>query len=236
LTQVVPYPITLPTANSGNVTTELESESKVNEIKMKEIQRALYTKHHDYLCKQLKSNSSMLLKVFPSEIHHPYPLALTCNTIELIEEVTNAMVRGINAVVANYFNDDRFYNRYLKLPPNAVSLLRHVQELPYELGSWRPDMLFPDPNSKSHSKSHSNSKSNSNQENSIDIGIDVDVEFQICEINARYPCNGYYVSFEQNNVMFKERLGLHSGLEAGLDSGFNGYLDDCPVTGVKGAL
>ena len=41
-------------------------------------------------------------------------------------------------------------------------------------GSWRPDILYP--------------------QNDLD-------RFQICEINARFPFNAFYVSHEKNNIL-----------------------------------
>lgn len=180
----------------------------VDDVGVKDKQHLLYLKHHKRLCTQLTSSSSKVLEVFPSEIHHPYPLALTTDLVDLFEEVSGAMFRGINAIVTNYFNDDRFYNRYLKLSTNGVNLLRHVQHLPFHIGSWRPDVLFPDCSSKCCNSQVGGGGG----------------EFQICEINARYSCNAYYISFEQGRAMFEGKSNAKSC----------NYLRGCPVTPVKG--
>ena len=41
-------------------------------------------------------------------------------------------------------------------------------------GSWRPDILYPK---------------------------DEPDNFKVCEINARFPFNGYYASHEKNNIL-----------------------------------
>jgi hypothetical protein len=123
-----------------------------------------------------KSCDGHLLETFPAEIHNPYPIGVTLNSFYIMKRVMGALHRGLQSVVEAYFDDPRLHSSLLCLPDNIVKVLETVKHRPYKIGSWRPDILFPD--------------------KSTDV-------FLVCEINARFPFNGYYVSHAKNVALSK---------------------------------
>jgi len=129
-----------------------------------------YEEDHRELIKELERHGR-LLEVFPPQIHNPYPMGLTLSSFHLLKAVSEALHRGITALVKNYFLDERLHAGNLELSPRAVEILRAVEARPYNIGSWRPDYLFP---------------------------ADDVFSFRVCEINARFPFNAFYASHEKN--------------------------------------
>lgn len=119
-------------------------------------------------------NDGVLLEIFPAEIHNPYPMGITLISFYLMKKVMEVIERGVISIVKNYFHDQRLHELYLPLSSQAQEILHKLQSKEYALGSWRPDILFP--------------------RDSVD-------SFVICEINARYPFNGYYASHFKNSAI-----------------------------------
>jgi hypothetical protein len=116
----------------------------------------------------------VLLEIYPSQIHNPYPIGITLSSFYMMKKVIEVIERAIVSIVKNYFNDHRIHEHYLRLSPQAQEILKKIESQEYSLGSWRPDILFP--------------------KHSLD-------SFVICEINARYPFNGYYASHFKNSAI-----------------------------------
>ena len=96
------------------------------------------------LCKHLRDRcGGKLLEVFPPEIHNPYPIGITLDSFQMMKAASATIHRGIQALVKNYFSDPRLCQGLLQLSPRAQEVLLSVQHLPYNVGSWRPDFLFP---------------------------------------------------------------------------------------------
>ena len=123
---------------------------------------------------KLRSCSGKLLDIFPPEIHNPYPIGITHNDFVIMKKVTSAVHRGLRAVINAYFLDSRLHAMTLNFPAPVMDVLRIIESQPYSIGSWRPDILFPQ---------------------------DGMGEFLICEINARFPFNGYYLSYIKNHAL-----------------------------------
>ncbi|MGI9052977.1 MAG: hypothetical protein ACR2HQ_10065 [Ilumatobacteraceae bacterium] len=109
----------------------------------------------------------------------PYPLTLGAPDAALLDRLYRAIAVGIERVIARYLSDGRL-RRVLALPGPLVELLERVDGLPYRTGALRPDFL-----------------------------IDVDGVAQVCEVNARFPTNGFLCSYYTNEVV--EGLGYLTG-------------------------
>ena len=135
-----------------------------------------YAADHDLMIQLLRSSyDGLFLSIYSPEIHSPYPLGITLNSFYRMRKVSRVLARAIHAIVTNYFKDERLHKSIMELSADAQYLLDQMAHLPYDIGSWRPDLLFP---------------------------ADTDPErFLICEINARFAFNGYYCSHEKNKIL-----------------------------------
>lgn len=79
---------------------------------------------------------------------------------------------------------DRRIQKLICLSETVLSLLHELEKIPYLLGSFRPDFLYA-----------------------------IDGTIKICEINARFPTNGYWISHYLNNII-PSLPYLPSGLNA----------------------
>lgn len=104
---------------------------------------------------------------------NPYPLELSRFDQDEQSQLHKVLFRAINQIVTNYFADERIQST-LSLPKDLLSVLRLAIEHPYRIGSFRPDFL--------HSQKG---------------GI------AICEINARFPTNAFFISHYINNIVDK---------------------------------
>jgi len=120
------------------------------------------------------SCDGLLLDIYPPDIHNPYPIGIPLILFYQMKKVSKIIERGITAVVENYFTDRRLHESFLRLSEHARWLLKLVESQPYKIGSWRPDILFPDECSD---------------------------KFVVCEINARFPFNGFYASHAKNSAI-----------------------------------
>ncbi len=71
----------------------------------------------------------------------PYPVVLSSGMLNQIKVVHEALARGIEAVVENYFKDDAIRNT-LRLPLNVQSLLKQLDGRPYQIGAINPRYLI----------------------------------------------------------------------------------------------
>ncbi|GAB6043125.1 hypothetical protein [Endothiovibrio diazotrophicus] len=95
----------------------------------------------------------------------PYPLRIGAEEAERLQQLRTALHRALVRVVEGYLDDPRLQAR-IRLPDSHLALLGRVRALvgdrPYRIGSFRPDLL-----------------------------LDERGEWRVCEINARFPVNGY---------------------------------------------
>ncbi|CAN5658963.1 MAG: hypothetical protein ACR2HP_09265 [Ilumatobacteraceae bacterium] len=101
----------------------------------------------------------------------PYPVTVAAADVVVLDRLYRAIARAIDAVIEHYFRDERL-RTILSLPPSLVELLRRVDGRPYRLGALRPDFL-----------------------------LDLDGTPQVCEVNARFPTNGFMCSYYTNEVV-----------------------------------
>lgn len=100
----------------------------------------------------------------------PYPLLLDTDELNGFAALRAALDRAIVRVVESYFDDARI-RRILALPQDHLALLARAYRRPYRIGSFRPDLLLDE------------------------AGV-----WRVCEVNARFPVNGYLVSHYINRV------------------------------------
>ncbi len=117
----------------------------------------------------------------------PYPLAVTERDVAVYDRLYAAIATGIEHVVQAYWSDARI-RAILALPPPLLELLARTEGLAYRTGALRPDFL-----------------------------CDADGAFRICEVNARFPTNGFMCSYYTNEAV--------DGLA---------YLAGCPARSVPG--
>ena len=108
-----------------------------------------------------------------TQAFNPYPIELSSFERDEQSQLHKVLFRAINQIVTNYFFDERV-QAILSLPKELLSVLQLAREHPYRVGSFRPDFL--------HSQNG---------------GI------VICEINARFPANAYFISHYINNIVDK---------------------------------
>lgn len=101
----------------------------------------------------------------------PYPVTVASADVVVLDRLYRVIARAIDAVIEHYFHDERL-RAILSLPPPLVELLRRIDGRPYRCGALRPDFL-----------------------------LDLDGEPQVCEVNARFPTNGFICSFYTNEVV-----------------------------------
>ncbi|WP_025146359.1 hypothetical protein [Pedobacter jeongneungensis] len=108
----------------------------------------------------------------------PVPVAVNRKEIARMEELCLVLNKALTSVVNAYFADDRIRAIY-----NFDERLNHILSIanaqPYEVGMYRPDFLQAE-----------------------------DGSIKICEIGARYPINGWMLSYYLNVITEDSRLPL----------------------------
>ena len=135
---------------------------------------AFFEEDSQTLLSAIESHCDGLLDVFERDIHNPSPIGITLSSFLLMKKVTDVVQRAIGSVIKNYFRDSRLHSSVLRIPQRAQEIVKEVFDRPYCIGSWRPDILFPE---------------------------DDLTNFVLCEINARFPFNAFYCSHGKNEVI-----------------------------------
>lgn len=102
---------------------------------------------------------------------NPYPMVLSVKELEHQLRLQECVYRAAEKIARNYLDDKRLQDA-LSLPASAMAILKTVRDLPYKVGSYRLDFLH-----------------------------DTAGGIKLCEINARFPTNGYFISHYINNVV-----------------------------------
>ncbi|MDZ4837593.1 MAG: hypothetical protein SGJ27_27725 [Candidatus Melainabacteria bacterium] len=110
---------------------------------------------------------------------NPYPMVLTQTELEHQARLQRCLLSATELIVESYLTDVRLRS-FLSLPDAAITILESLRNHPYKIGSYRPDFLH-----------------------------DTMGGIKVCEINARFPTNGYIISHYINNVIGE----LHPGLQ-----------------------
>ncbi|WP_442266312.1 hypothetical protein ACSIGC_00945 [Tenacibaculum sp. ZS6-P6] len=99
------------------------------------------------------------------------PLLSTNHQLESYQELTKLLNKALQQIVSNFNKDIRIQQIY-QLDVELVSILKLADSFPYEVGMYRPDIIFDD---KGQAK--------------------------ICEIGCRYPINGWMLSYYITQVL-----------------------------------
>ncbi|PVH93516.1 hypothetical protein DM02DRAFT_541389 [Periconia macrospinosa] len=151
---------------------------------------------------------------WPDQSHFhcsPFPIFLSRSTIAKMGDVAEALSNSISSIIDRWWSESSSELRnIIPLDPKATELLRWLDEpeqraaRPYHrnLGFWRPDFVLEDIHPES-----------SGQQEKPDWPI------KICEINARYACNGFIMGAHVDRYT-RRNLG------AGHVSAYTPKLDD----------
>ena len=105
-----------------------------------------------------------------TQAFNPYPLGIDSDQLALQKRLHLVLHQAINSLVAAYFKDQRL-QAILKLPDRIHAVLKQMEGRPYRIGTYRPDFVH-----------------------------DKNGQIKICEINARFPTNAYFISHYINNI------------------------------------
>jgi hypothetical protein len=92
-------------------------------------------------------------------------VVLTSDYNRQMIRLCSVLNKACNAIVINYFKDDRIRN-YYQLDQELEAILKKADKKVYNQGFYRPDFLY-----------------------------DLNNQAKICEIGARYPLNGWMISY-----------------------------------------
>ncbi|MGZ5051594.1 MAG: hypothetical protein ACXWF8_12160 [Methylobacter sp.] len=106
-----------------------------------------------------------------AERFSPYPLLVEPAELQMFVHLRATLNRAIVEIVDAYGDDPRIAD-IIRLPPPLTSLLGKLRHKPYEVGSFLPDLL-----------------------------LDHAGTWKVCEINARFPVNGYLSSYYINSFI-----------------------------------
>lgn len=126
----------------------------------------------------------------------PYPILITRADLDEFQRLRLLLNTAIRGIVKTYLGDKRI-REIIQLPPDLCEILETMAKRPYRIGSFRPDLL-----------------------------LDQTGQWRICEINARFPLNGYMVStyinsFIANLDYLAQNESAIPGLEQLIDQGLS---------------
>ncbi len=108
----------------------------------------------------------------------PVPVAVNRNEIVRMEKLCQVLNKALTSVVNAYFDDERIRAIY-NFDDRLNNILNIASAQPYEVGMYRPDFLQAE-----------------------------DGSIKICEIGARYPINGWMLSYYLNVISEDSSLPL----------------------------
>ncbi|QXU40944.1 hypothetical protein [Pedobacter sp. D749] len=108
----------------------------------------------------------------------PVPVAVNRGEIVRMEELCQVLNKALTSVVRAYFSDERIRAIY-NFDERLNNILSIANAQPYEVGMYRPDFLQAE-----------------------------DGSIKICEIGARYPINGWMLSYYLNVISEDSSLPL----------------------------
>jgi hypothetical protein len=137
---------------------------------------------------QVKSGAWRLSETLRDELHwkgfylHDFPLVLAESQCQELVKLQGLLREALLKLVPAYYSDERVSRRLLQTEW-AEELLSHLKDEPYETDSLRPDFLY-----------------------------DLEGNPLICEINARFPSNGFLVSHKLNKIASEHYSASLTGL------------------------
>ena len=99
------------------------------------------------------------------------PVVMGQTQFAQLERLTVILAKAFQCIVEHYFDDIRIKNIY-RLDNELEDILRLAYTKPYQIGAFRPDFLH-----------------------------DTSGQLKICEIGARYPLNGWMLSYYANLIV-----------------------------------
>jgi hypothetical protein len=102
---------------------------------------------------------------------YPYPVLLTPTEVHNLLRLQELIYTALQAIVPRYLHDPRLQQR-IPLSPWARELFTELDGTPYHPGALRPDFL-----------------------------IRPDDSVQVCEINGRFPLNGFFISLYAQELL-----------------------------------
>ncbi|CAF1075988.1 unnamed protein product, partial [Brachionus calyciflorus] len=119
----------------------------------------------------LEKESKEFFNIIKKDAIYPHPFPISQSENEIFTKIHQALNSAIKITVHNYYTDNRIKQIY-NFPLRIQSILDKYRDIPFNnIGAYRPDFLHSD------------------KDNSI----------RICEINARFPTNGYLITNFGNN-------------------------------------
>lgn len=110
---------------------------------------------------------------------NPYPFVLSEAEHGLHARIQKGLHEAISNMIGQYMRDPRL-QKIVSLPDDGLKLFEAFDELPYLVGSYRPDFLH-----------------------------DVGGTIRVCEINARFPCNGYFITHYLGHAFEYRKMHSH---------------------------
>lgn len=107
-----------------------------------------------------------------SDTYADSPILIPENRLPELHQLTAVLANALDKIVRNYANDKRIRAIY-DLDEELNAILTEAADIPYEIGAYRPDFL--------------------QAENG---------ELKLCEIGARFPLNGWMISYYMEQVVF----------------------------------
>lgn len=102
---------------------------------------------------------------------YPFCLILSKSEIRKLREIQELIYQAFSAIVPRYLHDPHLKER-IPMSPWVREIFARLDGTPYHPGALRPDVL-----------------------------IGQDGSFQVCEINARFPLNGFFISLYAQEIL-----------------------------------
>jgi hypothetical protein len=121
---------------------------------------------------------------FDGDTFSAMPVVLKPHYLQQMDRLCQILNKVLVRIVSAYFTDDRIREIY-NLDEELESILKVAQEKPYSIGLYRPDILQ-----------------------------DENGQARICEIGARYPINGWMITYYLNLICSDHRVMPENELQA----------------------
>jgi hypothetical protein len=121
---------------------------------------------------------------FEGDTFSAVPVVVKPHYLAQMDRLCQVLNRALVNIVSAYFTDERIRAIY-DLDEEMESILRIAAEMPYTVGLYRPDLLQ-----------------------------DENGQARICEIGARYPINGWMISYYLNLICSNSEVMPRKELQA----------------------
>nr|WP_315223625.1 hypothetical protein [uncultured Flavobacterium sp.] len=139
---------------------EAKSQLMMPKIRLQQNQADKQKKWDELFSEYFQKDSELIRSSFANS-----SVLLSSGYRQKMNRLCSILNKACNAIVLNYFEDDRIRN-YYQLDEDLEALLKKTNNKLYNQGFYRPDFLY-----------------------------DTHDQAKICEIGARYPLNGWMISY-----------------------------------------